>query len=109
MRLMKWVLLFGLISIAGAIGVLWSTAPTPGLTEENAHRLRAGMTLEQVEALFGLKGSEEAYAKGTYVFLDRGELSVSAHFDENGLLWSVWISQSLDTGSVQLWRINLDE
>src|SRR5262245_35392315 len=37
-------------------GVWQRPQPTPGLTEENARRLRAGMTLEQVEALFGCAG-----------------------------------------------------
>jgi hypothetical protein len=46
----RLLLLFGLLAILVAIGVLRLTTPTPGLTKENALRLRAGMTLKEVEA-----------------------------------------------------------
>ena len=42
-----------LLGMPGVASLLWLTRPTPGVTWENFHRLRFGMTARDVEALLG--------------------------------------------------------
>ena len=59
MKRVKWIaliLVLAVVTYLGAAGVVCLTRPTPGLTVENARLLRRGMTLEQVEELFGCAG-----------------------------------------------------
>ena len=53
------LLALGLLILLGATGIasaVWLTTPPSGITEENAHRLRMGMTEAQVDAIFGSPG-----------------------------------------------------
>jgi hypothetical protein len=64
MNMRKRILLAGCIGL-GALGasaaVLWFTLcarSNPGVTLENARRIQSGMTLEEVQAIFGEPGEE---------------------------------------------------
>jgi hypothetical protein len=46
-----------LLGLVGGLLLLWYAArPSPGVTPSNFHRLRAGMTRRQVEAILGCPG-----------------------------------------------------
>lgn len=46
------------VTVAPLAAVAWWTLPTPGITLENVDLIRYGMTLGQVERLFGSRGQE---------------------------------------------------
>jgi len=55
-RRRRLLLAVGAVSLLGVAGFalsLWFTSPTPGVTWENHRRLRVGMALSDVKALFG--------------------------------------------------------
>jgi hypothetical protein len=58
------------------------TAPQPGVTLANAQRVRCGMTLEQVEALFGEPYASEEYGKAWFLnrFWKSGDLQIEVSF-----------------------------
>ncbi|MBI3406946.1 MAG: hypothetical protein HY040_01135 [Planctomycetes bacterium] len=88
----KWqLLLLGVLALEGVVGVFLlieaSPAPQPGLTEENAFRLRAGMTEQQVRALLGLpKLPHLRPTAGVRIYGEKGKTSVIAEYDANGIL-----------------------
>src|SRR5262249_31841097 len=106
MKRSKWIACILLLAVAaylGAVGVVWFTRPTPGITEENALLLRRGMTLQRGEALFGsigLKseirclndndGSKHYCWYGEKVVVDHfpDRIIVVACFDNSGTLTS---------------------
>jgi hypothetical protein len=51
-RLARWGLAAALVLLAGAAGV-WLTSPRDPITRDNCHRIRPGMTRQQVEELLG--------------------------------------------------------
>jgi hypothetical protein len=55
----------------------------PGVTAENAARVRRGMTLPEVEALMGMPGKREEIPVISYAFFGR-EGVASIIFDERG-------------------------
>src|SRR5262249_10934433 len=86
-KLMAWLLLLAFVAVAGTMGVLWLTAPTPGLTEENAVRLRAGMSVQQVQKIFGRRGVRWTRSDScAYMWHNETGLLVNAHFDKHGNL-----------------------
>ncbi|MBI3407009.1 MAG: hypothetical protein HY040_01465 [Planctomycetes bacterium] len=88
MKRLKWVACILLLAVAGyfgAVGVVWLTRPTPGLTEENARLLRRGMTLQEVNALFSSVGILTEKAERFYVWHGTDTkriLLVQLNFDE---------------------------
>lgn len=50
----RLLLVVGAVALLGVAGfVLWLMSPTPGVTWENFHRLRKGMSSSEVEGLLG--------------------------------------------------------
>jgi hypothetical protein len=89
----RLLLLFGLLAILVGIGVLRLTAPKPGLFEETGFRLRAGMSVREVEALFNSPGwiGFEASGLASGIWRDKGGPMVVAYFDKNGLLTDAYM------------------
>ncbi len=59
----------GLGALCASAAVLWFTLcarSNPGVTLENARRIQSGMTLEEVQAIFGEPGEE--WSEGTGIF-----------------------------------------
>src|SRR5262249_61720109 len=93
-----WLLLLALVGIAGTHGMLWLTTPTPGLTEENVRRLRAGMTVQDVERLFGGPATYEPIAIAerplVYAWTGSGGFQVTVWFDKGGFLSNALMLQN---------------
>jgi hypothetical protein len=64
MRKRRLLLRVGALALLGAAGFLlycWAVSPTPGVTEKNFRRLRVGMSVSEVEALFGGSGESPTF------------------------------------------------
>ena len=121
----KWiiaVLLLAVFSLAGVYGVLWLTAPTPGLTEENALRLRAGMTLQEVENIFAFSGSHLStfrfkaadVERKPYFWVSESELIIVSKSycwrNKNGLFVTVdFDNGALRNAAIGISEINVNE
>ena len=74
------------LTIAVTLGVLAILPPSPGVTKANFDRIEKGMTIAEVEQIFGEKGT----ASSSHPFLPglclRGELT------DDGLRAGVWVS-----------------
>jgi hypothetical protein len=61
------------------VAIWWTVSPLPGVTLENAHRVRSGMKIEEVQAIFGDPGEKDDGAGGG-PFLERVQV-----WEANGL------------------------
>ncbi|MBI3406947.1 MAG: hypothetical protein HY040_01140 [Planctomycetes bacterium] len=114
---LKWIMLLILIALVPAYSVLWLTAPTPGITKDNVAALRAGMTVQEVEALLDRQGTPIIGGRlrldGSKSYLwSQGpkEFCVVGVFDGNGLLTSALLAgpnDGLITINVESWREKL--
>src|SRR5262245_38174595 len=101
MTRVRWIALIFLVAFAtylGAVGVVWLTRPTPGLTVENARLLRRGMTLEQVEQLFGSQVERFECCGWARKVPNRGETTCCEWSSENEpLLFVLVVFDNSDT------------
>jgi hypothetical protein len=96
-RLLLAVGALALIGVAGFAFFLWLTSPTPapGVTWENSRRLRAGMSVRDVEALLGKPSPEvtEIVGGGTGRWWRGEEVDIELVFDADRVLFGVASSQ----------------
>src|SRR5262245_2315603 len=116
----KWLvslLLLAVLAIGGTYAAVWLTAPTPGLTEANALSLRAGMTVHEVETLFGFPGDLHYFpakwrvrmsSEKWYVWGDADGLRVSVMFDKNWQLTSASIGDRYTWSEIKVNETFLD-
>jgi len=90
-----------LAAIIASILIAWivveNLPPTPGVTQANFDRLEKGMTLAEVEAIFGKPSSdsfESGFISGNHVIVHRwvcpsGEFTF-VHFSQHGVSYKSW-------------------
>jgi hypothetical protein len=91
----RWLVVAGALALVGMASIMlycWAVSPAPGVTEENFHRLRMGMTDREVEVLFGRPADDSSHRQRrwnsekaiVFVSLDeQGRVSHACIFDGN--------------------------
>ena len=84
------------LAVAAVAVTLWALEPAPGVTEENARRLREGMSRARVEAIMGRPG----LPAGGGQLWEEGGLTVEA----------IFVNDALTEGAIwrdRLWERNI--
>jgi hypothetical protein len=106
-RLLWFVGLIVLLTGLGGVTMMWLYSPRPGLTRENAHRFRYGMTIQQMQSLLGSEGIEDEHqGMGGPRRWETGEgeemIQVIAVFDDQGRLMMALLQDADHAGWQQL-------
>ena len=113
MRLLLYASL--LLAIVVTIGVVAMLPPTPGVTKANFDRIQVGMTLKEVESIFGMAGTgSDANGFTLYYWksltLDgEGNSTMAAYciFQDEGVSSMVWIGPERFPDKLRRW-LHLD-
>src|SRR6476620_2754223 len=98
------LLMFFPIILAALLGAAWAVIPCPpGVTARNFLRIREGMTLEEVEALLGRKGTFILATRGNHARTwTEGRCKVILQFRDTASGYAVELGTCQQAGKAEL-------
>jgi hypothetical protein len=101
-RLLRWVVAICVCAGIGFLVAVWAILPASGITLENAHRVRFGMTADEVESVFGEPCTRTERWKALSRFWAKPDLEVEVIFGPDGCVFAVLYDAGRGTESIDL-------
>jgi hypothetical protein len=94
-RLVPAVGVLACLGLVGLVVVPRLLSPGPGVTPANFHRLRLGMTEQEVEAIFGGRGEDQIFVRrrGPDRYWVDEHCQVSVWFSDGRVAWAILLDK----------------